>query len=797
MTAALIIAALAPAPQLPAGVDSALTVCLDSLDITRGQMNFDRHWSKGVALPDSTALRALTDVHSLPGILAGQVDALPDCNTAYGGEDPMADLLLLLEGRAEAYSAAFDSAAGAGDTLACLLPLVFADADHPGQWDSPGALHRSWGLAEPGDPEVEPDSLAGLLSRWPVPPPLDPDTFTCLALELGGMRVPAADMAAPGVEGVVADFDTTGPVSWVIGGPGPNTYGDGFDLIVDPGGDDTYRGHCAAAAAPAGRFVAVVVDLVGDDRYLTELPGAQGSGFGGLGVLVDVAGDDTYTAGALSQGCGLAGQGLLADLAGDDTYRADYMSQGAAMMGEGDLLDAAGHDSYRVTAFGQGFGGPGGRGTLCDRAGHDSYLAGFRYPHEPLLREDHRAMSQGFAMGLRPFVAGGVGLLADLGEGNDTYRAEVFGQGAAYYYGLGMLYDSAGQDSYTAAQYSQGSGIHLAAGCLWEGGGDDVYVSRRGPAQGSAHDLSTGFLLDADGDDWYCSDGGQALALTNSACIFADLAGDDVYAAVGGGQGEAPWRRGFGGAAVFLDLADDDLFLGPGGGDELWRLPSYGVGADVPRSGPPDSLADDPIGDPGSLELDSLFRVASEWAVAENRRRVLAHRDELGRRGAEAVEYIIGQRLNAWDGLELRAMESALKKNPELAVPALAESLLASERARVRGNCAWLLGRIGEVSGRPALEDALDDSLSVGLRATVVEALGRIGMPASVPAILPLAADTSSRVRTRVAAALGAIGDSTSIPVLQELAEDPQLDVRSAAEHALEELRGNPDGDGG
>ncbi|MFO7949748.1 MAG: HEAT repeat domain-containing protein [Candidatus Fermentibacteraceae bacterium] len=796
MLTALLIAALAPAPQLPAEVDSALTVCLDSLDITRGQMNFDRHWSRGVALPDSTVLKALTDIHSLPAILSGEVSALPDGSASYGGDDPMADLLLLLEERAEAYSAAFDSAAGAGDTLACLLPVVFADADHPGEWGSPGALHRSWGLAEPVGPEVEPDSLAGLLSRWPVPPSLDPDTFTCLALELGGMRVPAADMTAPGVEGAVADFDTAGPVSWVIGGPGPNTYTGGFDLIIDIGGDDTYRGHCAAAAAPAGRFVAVVVDLAGDDRYLTELPGAQGSGFGGLGVLVDLAGDDTYTAGALSQGCGLAGQGLLADLEGDDTYRADYMSQGAAMMGRGDLLDAGGDDSYRVAAFGQGFGGPAGRGTLCDRAGHDSYLAGFRYPHEPLLREDHRAMSQGFAMGLRPFVAGGVGLLADLGSGNDTYRAEVFGQGAAYFYGLGMLYDQDGQDSYTAAQYSQGSGIHLAAGCLWEGGGDDVYVSRRGPAQGSAHDLSTGFLLDADGDDWYCSDGGQALALTNSACIFADLAGDDVYAAAGGGQGEAPWRRGFGGAAVFLDLADDDRFLGPGGG-ELWRLPSYGVGADLPRSSPPDSLADDPIGDPGSLELDSLFEVAAEWAVAENRERVLAHRRELGRRGEEAVAYILGERLNAWDGLELRAMESALKENARLAVPALAESLLASEAARVRGNCAWLLGRMGEPSGRPALEDALDDSLPVGLRATVVEALGRIGEPASIAAIVALARDSSSRVRTRVAAALGAIGDSTAVPLLLELAGDPQLDVRSAAEHALEELGGNPDGAGG
>jgi hypothetical protein len=794
MLAALLAVALAAGPGLPSDADSAMTAALDSLGITPGQMNFDRHWARSVALPDSTTLRGLTDVHSLPGIMAGELDALPVPRERAGG---MGALLALLEAEAAAYSAAADSLGDAADSLFVLLPLVFADEDTPGEWDAPGALHRSWGLAAPENPKVPADSVAGLLERWHGPCPLDPDTLIGLALSLRGMPLPAAEASAPGVEGAVCAFDTSGPVPWVIAGPGPNVYsGCEYGLVVDPGGDDVYRGHCAAASAPAGRWVGVVVDLDGDDRYTAEVPGSQGSGLGGLGALVDLAGDDVYTAGALSQGCGLAGRGILADLEGDDVYRADYLSQGAGCLGRGLLLDGGGDDAFRVSCFGQGFGGPAGRGTLCDRGGHDSYLAGFRYPHVPLLREDHRAMSQGFAMGLRPFVAGGVGLLADLGEGNDTYRAEVFGQGAAYFYGLGMLFDSAGQDSYAAAQYSQGSGIHLAAGLLWDGAGDDVYVSRRGPAQGSAHDLSTGFLVDGGGDDWYCADGGQALALTNSACVFADLGGDDVYAVTGGGQGEAPWRRGFGGASVFLDMAGEDSFLGPGGG-ELWRLPSYGVGADLPRPSPPDSTGSEPVGRPESLGVDSLFEVASEWAVAENRRRVLAHRDELAARGAEAVDHILAERLTAWSGLELRAMEAAMEANAGLAVPALAESLLHSSRRRVRGNCAWLLGRIADPACRPALERALADTLPVGLLCSVIEALGRIGEPSSARAVMSFASDTSSRVRTEVAAALGAIGDTTSTPVLRVLAEDPRLDVRSAAEHALEAMSGNRRRDGG
>ncbi|MCD4670297.1 MAG: hypothetical protein K8S14_07615, partial [Actinomycetia bacterium] len=77
-------------------------------------------------------------------------------------------------------------------------------------------------------------------------------------------------------------------------------------------------------------------------------------------------------------------------------------------------------------------------------------------------------------------IAGGTGLMADFGEGNDTYRAEVFGQGCSYFYSLGMLYDQGGQDTYVAAQYSQGSGIHLASGCLWDGDGDDSYFQEMG-----------------------------------------------------------------------------------------------------------------------------------------------------------------------------------------------------------------------------------------------------------------------------------------------------------------------------
>ena len=236
MLTLLLAVALAAGPRLPAGADSAMTAALDSLGITPEQMNFDRHWMRGVALADSTVLRGLTDVHSLPEILADGLDALPVPRERAGG---MEALLALLEAEAAAYSAAVDSLGASADSLFVLLPVAFADGDSPGEWDEPGALHRSWGLAAPKDPEVQADSLAGLLERWRGPCPLAPDTLIGLAMSLRGMTLPAAEASAPGVEGAVCAFDTSGAVPWVIGGPGPNVYSGGeYGLIVDPGGED-------------------------------------------------------------------------------------------------------------------------------------------------------------------------------------------------------------------------------------------------------------------------------------------------------------------------------------------------------------------------------------------------------------------------------------------------------------------------------------------------------------------------------------------------------------------------------
>ncbi|MBN1433676.1 HEAT repeat domain-containing protein [Candidatus Fermentibacterales bacterium] len=789
------VAAAMPSPGLPGPADSLLALALDTLDLVPAQMDFDRHWATGVHLADDTVLLALEEIMAAPSILTAVSQRWSAVARVGPVEADLVSILRLLEIADSAYEEAMGSLRpGQRDSLTALCAVLWSDSDEPGEGGEWGALHSAWGLEAPDSWEFDEDSVVSLLESWSGPEALPVDSVLAMALGLAELREWPAELelAVRGVAGLVRSFSFEGPVPWVIGGDGPNVYGDDcpFALIIDTGGNDTYLGRCTGAVGPAGKPVCMVLDLSGDDTYRTRGPVGQGASLMGFCALVDMEGDDDYSCGPIGQGAGMAGQGMLLDLAGDDSYRADFFSQGAGCLGQGCLCDLKGRDTYRVSCFGQGFGGPSGEGTLLDAGGHDCYLAGMLYPHAPLLIRDNRALSQGFGMGLRPLVAGGIGTLIDLGDGNDTYRAEVFGQGAAYYYGLGMLIDEDGQDSYEAAQYSQGSGIHLAVGYLWDGGGDDSYHSRYGPAQGSAHDLSVGFLVDLEGDDYYSADGGQALSLTNSAAFFLDVSGADTYLSRGAssGQGAVRWARGSGGIGVFLDMADADVYKGSAGADSsLWVSDYYGVGLDAARSAPVEPLTPDEIGHPERLGLDSLFSVAREWDVRENRERVLAHRAELAARGEQAVDYVLAEHLATLDGLALRAIEEVVERNPAHALDAMLP-MLDTLSGRALRNCIYLLGEVGDTLAEPSLLCLLARSDSLGIRLGAVRALGLTGTSSSLAALMALREDSSSRIRREAAVALGAIGDSLAIPALEGLAADSCLDVRSAAEASLRAL---------
>ena len=308
------------------------------------------------------------------------------------------------------------------------------------------------------------------------------------------------------------------------------------------------RGNDVHLVAPArdGR-VSVLIDPGGDDEY-------RGSDLAlhGFSAIIDLAGDDRYAMDGPGLGAAFAGASLLIDFAGNDSYEAKFFAQGAAAFGFGALLDLGGDDRYRVEAWGQGFGIGDGVGLLWDRAGNDRYLAG-GVP-DRFNRAGGVSGAQGAAFGHRGQLAGGIGILRD-DAGDDAYEAQMFAQGLGYYYGLGVLWERGGNDRYRALQYAQGNGVHQAIGVLREESGDDRYDLAVLYGQGMGLDVAFGALVDHAGDDDYrAHDVAQGAATANGIGLLADRNGADRFTTAHGAHkwGYAEWLRGLPTLALLL-----------------------------------------------------------------------------------------------------------------------------------------------------------------------------------------------------------------------------------------------------
>ena len=275
------------------------------------------------------------------------------------------------------------------------------------------------------------------------------------------------------------------------------------------------------------------IDLAGDDRYVGRKDLSFGAALGGIAIQWDAAGNDLYDAGHASLGAGILGVGVLVDEGGDDVYRCKDFGDGAGRLRHRDPPStAAATTSTTRTCSARASPPRGGAACWPSSAGNDVYDAGGVHSDAPLHRDRTMSLSQGFSIGMRPDASGGVGVLVDV-AGNDRYSADIYGQGASYWFSLGLLIDDDGNDTYVLGHYGQGAGIHLSAGMLLDRAGQDLYYDEYGVGIGGAHDYAVGFLVDRGGDDHYAGSGGsQGGALTNSVAMLLDAAGDDGYTAV-------------------------------------------------------------------------------------------------------------------------------------------------------------------------------------------------------------------------------------------------------------------------
>ncbi|MBZ0136224.1 MAG: peptidyl-prolyl cis-trans isomerase [Planctomycetes bacterium] len=263
------------------------------------------------------------------------------------------------------------------------------------------------------------------------------------------------------------------------------------------------------------------------------------------------------------------------------------------------IIDLGGDDTYRGrVACGIGLEGRAPISFVLDLSGDDRYLG-----------ED---FTQGFG-----FL--GVGILHDLGGGDDVYKSRFCAQGCGLC-GYGELYDDGGDDTYTSDSGAQGAGV-FGYGHLIDRAGNDVYRGCR-YVQGFAQVMGVGVLTDGDGNDLYYAGGkylheplfndryqslSQGFAIGNRygetgggvGMLLDEGDGNDVYQADIYGQGSSYWYS--------LGMLVDE------GGNDTYTLGQYGQGGGIHLSAGilVDLKGNDSYTNPHGVGLGG----AHDWAV--------------------------------------------------------------------------------------------------------------------------------------------------------------------------------------
>jgi hypothetical protein len=160
--------------------------------------------------------------------------------------------------------------------------------------------------------------------------------------------------------------------------------------------------------------IGLLSDKQGDDVYDADYFSQGGSYWYGLGILHDWQGADRYSAGQYSQGSGIhLSFGALLDDAGDDSYDGyAWLEQGNAHdWSSGCLEDYSGNDTYRSSGASQGCGFFVSFAYLLDSHGDDRYY----------IKQSDTTNSQGGGNFIQPRHSGSLGILMDLGKGDDWY----------------------------------------------------------------------------------------------------------------------------------------------------------------------------------------------------------------------------------------------------------------------------------------------------------------------------------------------------------------------------------------
>lgn len=591
-----------------------------------------------------------------------------------------------------------------------------------------------------------------------------------------------------------------------IGGSGKNAYNGHFDFIIDFGGDDIYNiDNTDIDKKDLSSGFSCIIDLSGNDYYTTSSDFALAGALFSSSFIFDKEGDDFYESkGNGNLGAAIGGIGLIYDEKGNDTYKGITFSIGAACFGIGLLVDREGNDFYIANSYSQGFGMTKGVGCIVDNKGNDSYLIDSRSLDIGRYNDHYVSMSQGYGLGLRPYYAGGIGLIIE-GEGNDIYNTDIFGQGGAYWYSLGAIVDKSGHDKYNGYQYSQGSGIHLAVGLLKDYDGWDFYQSN-GVSQGCGHDFGYGMLWDVKGNDNYSAYSlSQGAGNANGIGILIDESGVDGYLNKfpGNTRGYGNPRREFGSLGILLDASGEDYYSNPGLDSAVFNSSYWGVMNDYYLKDLPSQVS----GDNFKVDVDSVnrphdvpFSIEQYFIMAKTIEPRFSLWQEYGMRklvqdSINTAGFVL-TRFSTIDAREtqvMRVLSQKIQKSLADALISKLNSYLLNKTLMTQPEVSfacYIFGETKNAAGKDILFDlTFDDNYKI--RSSAVNALGKIKYDTSdtdfinkvITRLSVLAGEKSDKkiYNKDIAFALGNYRTPEGFAALQSLLNYPYAGVRFLA----------------
>jgi HEAT repeat protein len=161
----------------------------------------------------------------------------------------------------------------------------------------------------------------------------------------------------------------------------------------------------------------------------------------------------------------------------------------------------------------------------------------------------------------------------------------------------------------------------------------------------------------------------------------------------------------------------------------------------------------------------------------------------LARLGALTVADI-GAALQGPVPVRRRAVDAALSvrgRGSRSALPAALTGALGDPDPLVVVGAAWFLAERRHRPAVPALAGVAGAHEDARCREAAIAALGAIGDPAGLPAVLRAAREERPTVRRRATVALAGFDDDRVEPALRAAAEDRDWQVRQAAEELLDD----------